>query len=260
MNNKIRNIIIHAHIFKNAGSTIDWVLQNNFGNKFIDDRNDKLVRADCGNYLKNLLTKNKKIEAISSHSMPLPMCKIEGFKFHTITLLRHPLLRVRSVYDFEHKQEGETPGALHAKKYNFQNYIRWRMRAEVAPTIRNMQVRYLTHNSLPQKEELTEFHLESACQFVSNNPLVGLVERFDDCIKLFKLELEPHFKNFDDSFEIQNITQKKKSTVEEKIKSLKEELGNELFNELLEKNELDLQLYRKSTEIINNRIALSCES
>jgi len=98
-----RIVIAHAHIFKNAGTTIDWILQRNFGKKFLDDRNDQLIRSDT-EYVAKLLSKNKKLKAFSSHSLPLPVNQIEGIDLQVMCMLRHPLLRVRSVYDFERKQ------------------------------------------------------------------------------------------------------------------------------------------------------------
>ena len=40
MNHK-RVIMVHTHIFKNAGTSLDWVLQKNFGKNFLDHRKSK---------------------------------------------------------------------------------------------------------------------------------------------------------------------------------------------------------------------------
>ena len=36
----MRNVILHYHLFKNAGSTLDWSLQRQFGAGFVDHRDD----------------------------------------------------------------------------------------------------------------------------------------------------------------------------------------------------------------------------
>ncbi|MCU9611902.1 hypothetical protein OEK97_28760, partial [Escherichia coli] len=41
------------------------------------------------------------------------------------------------MYDFEQRQQAETPGAIQAKMLSFSDYIRWRMQPDVGPTIRN---------------------------------------------------------------------------------------------------------------------------
>ena len=38
------NILLHGHMFKNAGSTLDWSLRQNFGADFLDHRDDEYLR------------------------------------------------------------------------------------------------------------------------------------------------------------------------------------------------------------------------
>ena len=35
-----RHVLIHAHLFKNAGTTFDFSLQRSFGEQFVDHRDD----------------------------------------------------------------------------------------------------------------------------------------------------------------------------------------------------------------------------
>ena len=39
-----RKVIIHKHLFKNAGTTFDWSLHKNFGNDFCDHRDDVIKK------------------------------------------------------------------------------------------------------------------------------------------------------------------------------------------------------------------------
>lgn len=247
-----RDVIIHAHIFKNAGTTIDWILEQNFGSQFLDDRNDQQMRQDA-EYLSQTILKKRKLRALSSHSMPLPVSDIPGIRLHNVVMLRHPLLRIRSVYDFEHKQKAETPGAIHAKKYNFADYVAWRMQPGIAPTIRNMQTRYLTHNSQPRVEELTKQHYLSAVEFIQNNPLIGLVEQFDKSMVVFQESLQKAFPDIQLCYQKQNVTDKKKLSAQEKIDQLQTDLGPELFAELIDKNQIDIQLYEAANELLEQR-------
>lgn len=243
--------IIHAHIFKNAGSTIDWILEKNFGQSFHDNREDQRMRSEH-DYLAKILRDND-FKAISSHSMPLPIKPIEGHILNIIVMLRHPLLRIRSVYDFEHKQKADTLGAIHAKKYSFSEYVAWRMKPEVPPTIRNIQTRYLTHNSVPRVESMGAEHLESAIDFIKKNPLIGIVEDFDQSMVIFHNELKSHFPKISFSYKKQNVTQTKQLSAEQKIDQLKSELGTDLYNKVLEKNQLDIQLYQRALSIVEQR-------
>lgn len=243
--------IIHAHIFKNAGTTIDWILERNFGDLFHDNREDHKMRTDPG-YLSKIISENS-YQAISSHSVPLPVNVSADSSISVIVMLRHPILRVKSVYDFERKQKANTPGAIHAKKYDFQGYVEWRMKPEVPPTIRNIQTRYLTHNSVPRVEAMGNEHLESAINFVKSNQLVGIVEDFDRSMVIFDNELKPHFPKISLSYKKQNVTHTKQLSMEQKIDRIKSELGTDLYNKVLDENQLDIQLYRRASSIVEQR-------
>ena len=133
----MRHVILHGHIFKNAGTTFDWSLRKNFGNSFLDHRQDQLMRQDGSAHLQQLLLDSPQLKAISSHHMTRALPEMAQVRFTQIYLLRHPLLRLRSVYDFERKQRGQTPGSKAAKSKSFRDYVEWRMQQTVAHTIRN---------------------------------------------------------------------------------------------------------------------------
>ena len=247
-----RQIIIHAHIFKNAGSTIDWILDRNFRSSFIDDRNDHEMLRNP-DYLFNLINKNISVDAISSHSLPLPIINMDDWEMFVIVMLRHPLIRIRSVYDFERKQKADTPGAVYAKKYTFKEYVSWRMSDKVSPTIRNMHVRYLTRNSLKSSENLSEEYLLLAKKFVLNNQLIGIVEEFDKSMVVFSSALKKTRFNIDFSYKRQNVTDNKKMSFSKQISKLKLELGGNLYQEVTDKNMLDIKLYDYTTQILEQR-------
>jgi hypothetical protein len=247
-----RVVIAHAHLFKNAGSTIDWILKRNFAKRFADNREDCKMGTDPS-YLFEFLDSNPRLSALSSHSLPLPIPESEWFEFHTIAMIRHPLLRVRSVYEFERKQPESTPGSIHAKKYSFSEYVRWRMRNEVAATIRNFHVRFLTHNRFAANFEIGQQRLEAAIQLVKSNRLVGIVEIFDESMVVFDTFLSAAGVNVDFSYKKQNVSKSMPTTDADKLTRLQNELGVSLYAELLERNKLDLMLYTESKAIVMSR-------
>ncbi|HDR50798.1 MAG TPA: hypothetical protein ENN90_04130, partial [Mariniphaga anaerophila] len=62
-----RKVIIHKHLFKNAGTTFDWSLHNNFGTDFCDHRDDEPMRKEGQPYLIRYLKEHPNIKALSSH-------------------------------------------------------------------------------------------------------------------------------------------------------------------------------------------------
>ena len=140
----MRPLILHGHLFKNAGSTFDWSLRRCFEDSFLDHRDDESMREGGNEFLKSLILKNPGLIAISSHVMPLMHSYPTGIKIIPIYFLRHPLLRVRSVYEFELRQlPAITPGAIEAKNRSFGEYIAWRLDEKVGAIIRNYHSRYL---------------------------------------------------------------------------------------------------------------------
>lgn len=79
-----RDIILHSHIFKNAGTTFDYILEKNFGKSFIDHRDDKNVVDGRQRYLNDFLNKNKKIKAFSSHSIHFKAKNSFKYNFHQV--------------------------------------------------------------------------------------------------------------------------------------------------------------------------------
>jgi len=78
--NKHRNILIHTHIFKNAGSSYDGALRNFFGEAFVDYRDDQDIVRGKMDYLLEYLDTHPDIQAFSSHSvhfLPQNGCMIE---------------------------------------------------------------------------------------------------------------------------------------------------------------------------------------
>ena len=140
----MRSLILHGHLFKNAGSTFDWSLRRCFEDNFLDHRDDESMREGGNEFLKSLILKNPGLMAISSHVMPLMHSYPSGIKIIPIYFLRHPLLRVSSVYEFELLQlPAITPGAIEAKNRSFREYIAWRLDEKVGAIIRNYHSRYL---------------------------------------------------------------------------------------------------------------------
>jgi len=70
--------ILHFHTFKNGGSTLDWILKRNFGNKFAEfhgpSKHDSLLEAD----ILGFLNKFPQVMALSSHHFRFPIHRFVG--------------------------------------------------------------------------------------------------------------------------------------------------------------------------------------
>ena len=111
----MRHVLLHGHMFKNAGTTLDWSLRRSFGAGFYEHRDDAAMR-EAPDHALAVALRNKAVVALSSHNLPCPPPVIPGVHFHCVFLLRHPIARILSVYAFERAQQAQTPGALTAKR------------------------------------------------------------------------------------------------------------------------------------------------
>jgi hypothetical protein len=98
-NQAARCVLLHYHFFKNAGTTIEEILARSFGHFARLDNADP-DRPISNAELLEFLERNPRIEAVSSHHIHYPMPEAKGFLFFDICVLRDPLERVRSMYDY----------------------------------------------------------------------------------------------------------------------------------------------------------------
>ncbi len=254
---KPRQIIVHGHIFKNAGTSFDWSLKRSFGEGFIDhrDREDKYQRAPA--YLAGFLDATPGLKAIASHHlyrwMPLPQRK--RVNLIPCFLLRHPIERVQSVYNFERRQESDTPGAVAAKKMNFKDFIAWRMCHLGGGAVMNYQIRYCSGRRKKGLAIADELIPETA-DYLSSVALTGIVDRYDESMVYMEERLREFFPKIDLAYTRQNVGSQAKASAstEEKVDAIYEELGS-VARDLEENNKADLALYSLANKSLDSHIA-----
>jgi len=236
-----RIVVLHNHIFKNAGSTIDWALERNFGRAFVDHRADDLMRQGPG-YLGPYLQANRQIQALSSHHLTMPLPQLADVRLMMIMMFRHPIERVTSVYNFERAQISDThPGVIHARKLSLRDYILWRMRPEVGATIRDFHARKMLP-PLRLGQNIINDDLDNLKKQLSGMELLGLLERFDESMVLFEDALSQVFPNIDLSYVAQNVGQDRSVMQEERLGKLRADIGDEVYELLVSNNHHDLKL------------------
>ena len=241
----LREVIIHAHIFKNGGTTLDHILKKNFDEQCHIDHEDNKLIHEKQKYLEQVLTDQKRLKAFSSHSIHFTPKNSNLFRFHTIYFLRHPIERIKSVYEFELKQDAEQSlGAKKAHELDFRSYIKWYMADGSPGTIRNCQTIFLSGMgpSVTQMEKKFEAASEKL-----DHLMVGIVDRYDESLYAFSSVLEPFFGKLDLSYQKKNVREKSSAlSMEEKIQAVESELGEALTQEVIEKNKYDLELYAEA--------------
>jgi len=245
-----RPVVLHCHMFKNAGTTLDWSLARNFGSGFVDHRDDESMRQGEA-YLGKYIEEHPDMSAISSHHVRFPLPKSPRLEVLPIIALRHPIDRIGSVYKFEHRQDADTRGAIKAKELSFTDYVRWRMEPDTPPTIRNFQTHFCSSSF---GKEIEKSRYLEALKKISSIPHLIIVERYDESMVLLEHTLAPFFPDIDLSYVRQNASDERHDSLEERLEAVREGLGDALMTEVREKNQWDLKLYEAAQTIFTERL------
>lgn len=232
----MRQVILHYHLFKNAGTSVDRALKEAFGQswKGIEARHGWMTSEELANHI----MANPRVEVFSSHTVVFPLPDIAGVQILPILFLRDPIDRAKSVYEFEVRQKADTDGAVAAKQMTFPEYVSWRMGREGDYQFNNFQ----TVRCSP----VAPIHatLSSALNHLNTLPFVGVVEAFDRSIALLSDVLTKCFPLARLKVHRANASRDIHKPLTERIGEIKSELGSELYERLAAANAADIALHR----------------
>ena len=243
-----RNIIIHYHLFKNAGTSIDNILKSSFGSRWQNwDKPEAHGVKIFAEELAGFICNNPHLKAISSHQalMPLP---VGDFQVFPIFFLRHPILRAKSAWKFEwHIQNPKLDGDSSFKAYldfRFQN---------TPGVICNFQntrlsnVQYTTTSeNIRQPGPFERLELAKTC--IDSTPYFGIVEHMHTSLERLHYFLKAAFPEIRVINARINSSIDKASSIQDALSTILEEIGQEHFDELMERNKQDLELYQYATD------------
>jgi len=245
----LRTVIVHYHIFKNAGSTFDSMLEATFGAQWANFDKPQAAAYITPSEMGEFIVSHPDLAAVSSHHAVLPLPEIPGVTILPALFLRHPLDRARSVYDFERRQGIEagpvSKGAEQAAKMSFAEYLRWRLDATVNGVVANFQTVRLIHDPKFNRHKLTEDDFQLAWRRLRELPFIGLVEDFDLSVNRFSILTNNHKIKFTSNYSLKNQSQRE-SNLNERLKKMKLELGEMIWRELVLRNEMDIRMYELS--------------
>ena len=179
----MRTVILHYHLFKNAGTSVDAILKRNFGDRWVT-REFPVNGGNNTALVEDWIRETPEAVAYSSHTMMGPIPRVEGVRVISFMLLRDPIERIKSAYRFERRQDADTWGARLAKEHDFEGYVRARLARPGDRQCRNFQT-YRLASLAPGKG--TE--LERAKRALKMLTVVGRVEAFDQAMQRLTAEL-----------------------------------------------------------------------
>ena len=178
-----RTIILHYHLFKNAGTSVDAILRRNFGDKWVTREFPAMGGSNTA-LVEEWIRETPDAVAYSSHTMMGPIPEVEGVRVISLMLLRDPIERIKSAYRFERSQVAETWGAQLAKEHDFEGYVRARLARPGDRQCRNFHTYWLA-SMMPGEGA----DLERAKLTLGVLTVVGRVVAFDAAMARLKAEL-----------------------------------------------------------------------
>jgi len=255
-----RVILFHFHLFKNAGTSIDAILEKNFKDKFVKREFNFYPYQKNIQEVINWIKEEKDKIAFSSHTARLSNFKSleqEGIKLIPIIFVRHPIIRIQSAYLFEREKQRNinTLATAIARNTNLKGYIEIRWHLPNDHQCANFHVHRFSDMFYEEEGDI----LTKALKALNELPFVGLVERFEDSIKRLENLVKEYFPKFEAEVILKNVQIDPKVSIEDRLKQIKQKVGNKFYSMLLEKNKEDLifweevvKFYKKGGKFASN--------
>jgi hypothetical protein len=241
-----RCIIVHFHFFKNAGSSVEYLLEQQFGADFERFEPGAPTETFPATVLEPMLENNQQLRALSSHTICFPLPSRPDWSVFPVVFLRHPLDRILSVYNFERKQDSQNPGAIAAKTHGLGDYIEALLATPHERALCNYQAWMLADHSADIADD--DALLQAALKTSNRLPVVGVVDEFAESVRRLTQWLSPYFPGLDLQPVRYNRTSPVLSQLDERIDGLRKSIGNRLFERIESENSVDFELYRMARQ------------
>ena len=246
-----RRVVIHYHLYKNAGSSIDEFLLDVVDSawaSFDTGPTDVLLPADAGTYLQS----RPEITALSSHVLRPPAP--DGFNVFPIALIRHPLDRALSVYSHARRVEPTYETARAARENGFADFMCWCLDHpnNGGVVLINYQVIHFSSASFrfPHifQAVASEEDLFESVEFVDSLPCIGVVDQFDRYFARLQIELSGWLgRSLRREPPRANISpERPRLKLPEAVRQIERMLGPKLLRRFVEMNEFDYRLYKRA--------------
>lgn len=240
----MRKIILHHHFFKNAGSTVISALVRELGEGFVEhhpsgESRGKFTAADLG----TLLNANPQLQAVSSHHLTGmdynrdPLLK-DRFQFIDIILVRHPLKRLMSIYNYYQTLERNSHPLIGiAQSRPVTDFFNFLIQ-EQPNRVMSPQVKFLSGcaNTHPSSKDVN-----LAIDRILGCAACGTVDSFFEAMVTAEFNMMPFFPHVKLHYSIVNVSPAA-SGYDGSLESIERLIGHDLYRKLADLNALDIEL------------------
>ena len=256
----MRFVILHYHIFKNAGTAIENLLRSNFGPHFAQFEGDGLDCQLSGPDLVAWLKQHPDVQAISSHQLRYPKPEAPGFVFFDLCFLRNPIDRIYSTYTFFRKYPAQSdPLSVLAHETTLGRFV-GHLVERCPHLVNDVQVTMLATDGAYLRPP-SEGDLERATETLLGMSFPGVADCFYESMVAGQYFWKPVFQEFDNAALPANVSRDPSTTLESRLKAVRSACGKTLYEQLESLNALDRELVRRARVEIARRFRLTpdCE-
>lgn len=249
-----RWVLLHYHIFKNAGSTIESVLQRSFGSRFATlhgpDADSVLNGADVAAFLES----HPDLAAFSSHHIRYPKPVAPQVIVFDICFFRDPLQRLWSMYKFIRRSEQTEGSGKNSNSMNARSFFEELLQQQ-PHLLNDVQVCTLATRGEYTRPP-TGADLRFAQRVLSDISVLGVVELFDESALAAEYFLRPTFPMLQFQYVKQNADPAAHPSPEKENEAFRSQVGDSIYGQLERMNELDTELLACARTEVMRRWAL----
>ena len=249
-----RYVIVHHHIFKNGGSTLEGILESQFRQNFATLHGPQPGSTLDASHLEEFLLAHPGISAVSSHHLRYPKPTIRHTVLFDCCFLRDPLDRLHSFYTYLRQINSTDPLSLQARRPTPSEFMEQLVR-DALNQVSNVQVTLLATGGAFTRPA-SERDLERATSIVLDMAMPGVVEMFDESLVTAEQFLKPAFPMIRLDYLPRNTTRPLRTTPDEKREDLLRTWGSVLYQRPAQLNQMDLELVARTRREVSRRLDL----
>ncbi len=243
----MRTIIVHYHIFKNAGSSVDRLLHMAFDTGWVSLEGSTPTSLLRPHDLSMFIGDRVEIVAVSSHLLRPP--SPPDVHVLPLILMRHPLDRAFSVYShFRRNHHGLHAGAV-AQQGSFSQFVLWCLNNKTlgGMVIANYQTIHLSEASFRNghiyRAVANEGDLQHVLRYLSDAACFGTVDLFEAAMYRLRQAAAAINLIIPAATVAENATPGRPDDLDERLCMARRLLGPTLHHRYMNENELDYRLF-----------------
>jgi hypothetical protein len=254
-----RYVVVHYHIFKNGGSTLESIFEREFPGRFASLHGPTPDAVLGENHLAEFLRDNPDICALTSHHLCYPKPIVPGIIVFDCCFLRHPLDRAHSIYTYLRKAASLTkiaaddPLGRLAQRLSAADFVK--ALADRWPhLISDVQTHRLA-NAGAFTRPANDADLEKATRILLDMSVPGVLGLFDESLVAAEYFLRPAFPGIRLEYVRQNASVAFEANAAKNEGDWVRRWGTSLYEEIARLNQFDLELYRRGVREIERRLS-----